>query len=202
MVGKSSGKRKNPFVDALINIAKNKDMDSFRTVFDHFGPRLKTFLMMSGTEEVIAEEIVQETMATVWNKADYFDHRIASPSTWIYTIARNKKIDLSRKTRRAQFEDIETAILPPILPDYDDAIEHNQKFDHINEYLHELPDEQLSLLRLNFFEEKSHAEIAEITKIPLGTVKSRIRLALEKIRTKLEKNGRFNDLSQEQRSIN
>ena len=121
---------------------------------------------------------------------------MASPSTWIYTIARNKKIDILRKSRKAILEDIDTAILPPVESKADENIEHDQKFEMIAQYLDDLPEDQLNLLKMNFFEEKSHGEISEITKIPLGTVKSRIRLALEKIRGKLEQDGTMANLNE------
>ena len=186
-------KIKNPFVDALTKIAENQDIQSFKKIFDYFSPRLKSFLMRSGVDDAIAEEIIQETMTIIWTKADYYDSNVASPSTWIYTIARNKKIDILRKSRKAILENIETAVLPPIESKADEDIEHDQKFEIVSKYLDDLPEEQLNLLKMNFFEEKSHGEIADITNIPLGTVKSRIRLALEKIRGKLEQDGKISN---------
>ena len=127
-------KVKNPFVAALVNIAKSQDIESFKKIFDYFSPRLKSFLMKSGADEAIAEEIIQETMTIIWTKADYYDPKVASPSTWIYTIARNKKIDILRKSRKAILEDIETAVLPPIESKADENIEHDQKFDMVAQY--------------------------------------------------------------------
>ena len=92
--------------------------------------------------------------------------------------------------------------MPPIIPRLEEDIEHDQKFEVINRYLNELPKEQLALLKMNFIEEKSHGEIAEITKIPLGTIKSRIRLAMEKIRERIEKDKEKPDLNNNVRSIN
>lgn len=195
-------KVKNPFINAMKQIADHQDKSSFKMIFDYFGPRLKSFLMSSGAEESVAEEVVQETMCVVWTKADYYDPKMASPSTWIYTIARNKKIDILRKSRKAILENIDTVILPPIIPRLEEDIEHDQKFEVINQYLDELPKEQLALLKMNFIEEKSHGEIAEITKIPLGTIKSRIRLAMEKIRERIEKDKEKPDLNNNVRSIN
>jgi RNA polymerase sigma-70 factor (ECF subfamily) len=189
-------KVKNPFIGALAKVAESQDIGSFKKIFDYFSPRLKSFLMRSGADEAIAEEIIQETMAIIWTKADYYDPKMASPSTWIYTIARNKKIDILRKSRKAILEDIDTAVLPPVESKADENIEHDQKFEMITQYLDDLPEDQLNLLKMNFFEEKSHGEISEITKIPLGTVKSRIRLALEKIRGKLEKDGTMANLNE------
>ena len=194
-------KTANPFVAAILNIAESQDIGSFKKIFEYFSPRLKSFLMKSGAEESIAEEIIQETMTIIWTKADYYDPKVASPSTWIYTIARNKKIDILRKSRKAILEDIETAVLPAVEPKTEENIEHDQKFDLIAQQLDSLPKDQLDLLKMNFFEEKSHSEISELTGIPLGTVKSRIRLALEKIRAKLDKNGAMADLKESDRSI-
>jgi len=194
-------KTANPFVAAILNIAESQDIGSFKKIFEYFSPRLKSFLMKSGAEENIAEEIIQETMTIIWTKADYYDPKVASPSTWIYTIARNKKIDILRKSRKAILEDIETAVLPAIEPKTEENIEHDQKFDMIAQHLDALPKDQLDLLKMNFFEEKSHGEISELTGIPLGTVKSRIRLALEKIRGKLDKNGTMADLKENAESI-
>ena len=201
IIGEIMAKVKNPFVDALKNIAERQDIGSFKKIFDYFGPRLKSFLMKSGADEAISEEIIQETMTIIWTKADYYDSSVASPSTWIYTIARNKKIDILRKTRKAILEDIDTAILPPVESKADENIEHDQKFEMVAKYLDDLPKDQLDLLKMNFFEEKSHGEIAEITKIPLGTVKSRIRLALEKIRGKLEQDGSMANLISDNESM-
>ena len=188
-------KKKNQYIEALSKIASKKDVASFKIIFDYFGPRLKSFLMSSGSTESIAEEIIQETMTIVWTKADYYNPKLASPSTWIYTIARNKKIDILRKSNKAILEDIEVASLPPIESKLEDDIELDQKFDIINKYLDDLPKDQLELLKLNFIEEKSHGEIAKITNIPLGTVKSRIRLAMEKIRTRIKNDGNATDLN-------
>jgi len=195
-------KIKNPFIDCLKKIATNQDITSFKVIFEFFGPRLKSFLISSGAEESIAEEIVQETMAIVWNKADYYNPKLASPSTWIYTIARNKKIDILRKSRKAVLENIDTAILPPVLPKLEEDIDHDQRFEILNKYLEDLPKAQLDLLKMNFIEEKSHGEIAKITNIPLGTVKSRIRIAMEKIRDRIEKDKNPSDPNVKNLGIN
>ena len=193
-------KAQHPFALAMVNIADSQALASFNKISDYFSPRLKSFLMKSGAEEGIAEEIIQETMTIIWTKADYYDPKVASPSTWIYTIARNKKIDILRKTRKAILENIETAVLPPVESKADENIEHDQEFDLIAQYLDDVPEDQLGLLKMNFLEEKSHEEIADLTSIPLGTVKSRIRLALEKIRGKLEQDGTMANLNRSNES--
>ena len=176
-------------------IGKNQDKLAFNSIFKYFAPRLKSFLVKAGSTDSQAEEVIQEVMIAVWTKSATYDSSKSSVSTWIYTIARNKKIDILRKTRKAILEDIETAVLPPVESKADENIEHDQKFDMVAQYLDDLPEDQLNLLKMNFFEEKSHGEIAELTKIPLGTVKSRIRLALEKIRGKLEQDGTMANLN-------
>ena len=187
-------------VDSAFTIIHN---DKYQALLDASLDATNTGIKNAGIDVNLGElgEIIQETMTIIWTKADYYDPSVASPSTWIYTIARNKKIDILRKTRKAVLEDIETAILPPVESKADENIEHDQKFEMVAQYLDDLPKDQLDLLKMNFFEEKSHGEIAEITKIPLGTVKSRIRLALEKIRGKLEQDGSMVNLNKDSGSM-
>ena len=125
---KTKTKEKNPFIGALAQIAKNQDMKSFKMVFDYFGPRLKSFLMSSGAEESIAEEVIQETMTIIWTKADFYNPKLASPSTWIYTIARNKKIDILRKSRKAVLENLRYS---PFLGDLSRLPFHFQAHQHL-----------------------------------------------------------------------
>lgn len=150
-------------------------------LFEHFAPRVKSFLMKGGTAEDVADELAQETMLTVWNKAPSFNPAQAGASTWIFTIARNRKIDTLRKTGR-----FEVAPTDPDLIQSTDSPRGNtmrrEEIESIAEALDELPEEQAMLLRQSFFEDKSHADIAKETGLPLGTVKSRIRLALERLR--------------------
>lgn len=153
-------------------------------LFEHFAPRVKSFLMKGGTAEDVADELAQETMLTVWNKAGSFDPARSAASTWIFTIARNKKIDVLRKIGRYEvapadpetLENTESASSPGA-----DAMAH-QETETIAAALKDLPEEQSMLLRKSFFEDKSHADIAQETGLALGTVKSRIRLALERLR--------------------
>lgn len=164
-------------------IAENKDRESFVQLFEHFAPRVKSFLMKGGTPEDTADELAQETMLAVWDKATSFDPARASPATWIYTIARNKKIDLLRKSGRLQAGSPDELDL---LPSNDAApgsdLMHAEETDAIAEAIKTLPAEQAELLQKSFFEGKSHHEIADESGLPLGTVKSRIRLALKRLR--------------------
>lgn len=171
----------NPFGHLLLDMAQNRNKDSFVQIFEHFAPRVKSFLMKGGTAEDVADELAQETMLTVWNKAGAYDPARASASTWIFTIARNKKIDALRKTGRFEAATTDSELLQA-----EDNINTNamaaQETEMIAEALETLPPEQAMLLRKSFFEDKSHADIAKETGLALGTVKSRIRLALERLR--------------------
>lgn len=169
------------FEALLTQVGRNQDRDSFVQLFEHFAPRVKSFLMKGGTPEDAADELAQETMLAVWNKAPSYDPAQSGASTWIFTIARNKKIDSLRKMGR-----FEVAATDPELLQSEEqtgsAVMRAQETGAIAEALKELPEEQAMLLRQSFFEDKSHADIAKDTGLPLGTVKSRIRLALERLR--------------------
>ena len=171
----------------LVNsIAENQDRAAFRLIFDYYGPRVKSFMLRSGCSEGLAEEIAQETLLTVWHKAALYHPERSAVSTWIFTIARNKKVDRLRKDSRP-------------LPDVNDPSFHNstdvspessawhsESAHNIRKALSELPDDQREALKLAFLEENSHSKIAEILDVPLGTVKSRIRLGLERLRALLK----------------
>jgi RNA polymerase sigma-70 factor (ECF subfamily) len=167
-------------------IGQNQDKQSFIEVFQHFAPRVKYFLMKGGATEEQADELAQETMLSVWQQSHSFDPKQASASTWIFTIARNKRIDAFRKTSRIQltprdYSD-QTHLKDEQTPAPDDALDRVQEESAVADILETLPADQLDLIRKSFFEEKSHADIARELHLPLGTVKSRIRLALERLR--------------------
>jgi RNA polymerase sigma factor (sigma-70 family) len=170
----------------LEKIAQNQDKEAFSALFDHFAPRLNATLRKLGTSPEQAEEVVQDTLLAVWRNASQFDRRKASPSTWIYTIARNRRIDLLRKTRRPEMDFHD----PALVPDSEDSAESKSIKDTeetlIRKAIAELPAEQAELLQLAFYEEKTHKRIAIEKNLPLGTVKSRLRLALDKMRRILE----------------
>ena len=139
--------------------------------------------MSKGTSSSAAEEIVQETMIKVWRKAEQFDPSRASASTWIFTIARNTRIDVLRKIIRPEPDVNDPAFEPSAEPLPSDLLGRSQEAAAIREAIAELSVEQQDVLRLGYFEERPHPEIAKALKIPLGTVKSRIRLALKNIRS-------------------
>ena len=174
---------------ALIEaIATRQDRTAFAALFRHYAPRVKAFIMRGGADAESAQEIAQEALIMVWRKAASFDRSRASAGTWIYTIARNKRIDLLRRTARPQIdtEDWLTTFHPePEGPDT--SVLTGQTYTRVQELLGGLSGDQLIVIRMAFFEDKTHTAIAEELKLPLGTVKSRIRLALGRLREALEK---------------
>jgi len=161
-------------------IKTNKSETAFARLFYHFAPRVKAFLIKSGADVGLAEECAQEVMVTVWNKAHLFDPSRASASTWIFTIARNKKIDALRKQLRPTPDDLGWG--PEHEPDQEEMVGLQQETEKLGQAIANLPDKQRVLVERAYFEEMSHNEIAEATGLPLGTIKSRIRLALERLR--------------------
>lgn len=172
--------------DLLVTVGRARDRAAFIRLFHYFAPRLKFFLMRGNMTPEAAEELVQETMLSVWNRAATYDPARASASTWIFTIARNKKIDLLRKSNRIEIDLNDPAFVPDDdTPRPDSRLISAQRADAIARALKTLPPEQAALLQQSFFEDKPHTQIAEENALPLGTVKSRIRLALERMRTLL-----------------
>lgn len=173
------------WVEELVAVRDRQDERAFRVLFEHFAPRVKAFLMKSGSAADLAEEIAQEVMATVWRKAHLFDPTKASVATWVFTIARNRRIDIARKAKRPEPEDLPWG--PEAEPAAEDVVALQQDSARLGEALQELPEKQRKLVVQAYYGDLSHREIAEQTGLPLGTIKSRIRLALEKLRYELGK---------------
>ncbi len=172
------------WVAEVDRIKTHRDQGAFAALFRHFAPRVKAFLMKSGATEVLAEEVAQEVMATLWQKAHLFDPARASVATWIFTIARNRKIDALRKQRRPEPEDLPWG--PEAEPDQADALSLQEDTERLTRALAQLPEKQKDLIERAYFGDLSHSEIAEATGLPLGTIKSRIRLALERLRHQMK----------------
>ena len=170
----------NPWVQHLARIQAKQDQQAFAEVFGYFAPRIKAFLMKSGASPSMAEECTQEVMATLWHKAHLFDPSRASVATWIFTIARNKKIDALRKQRRPEPEDLEWG--PQAEPEASDILVLQQESQRLTEAMTALPSQQRDLIAKAYYGDLSHSEIATETGLPLGTIKSRLRLALAKLR--------------------
>lgn len=179
------------FARLVLQIAETQDRTAFAQLFAHFGPRLKSYLMRLGSPEAEAEDLLQEVMVTLWRRAAGFDPRLASVSTWLFTIARNKRIDRLRRDKHIDWEADDPALIAeeafgePV-PGADHAYDLAQQNDRLRAALALLPPEQASLLQQAYWEDRSHRDIAETTQIPLGTVKSRIRLALTRLRAVLK----------------
>ncbi len=176
---------KPDWVAEMRRIRDHADEDAFVVLFDHFAPRVKSFLMRSGADATMAEECAQEVMVTVWRKAAVFDPSRASVATWIFTIARNKKIDALRKQRRPEPEDLPWG--PESEPDQAEVVELQQESAYLGQAIADLPEKQRDLIEKAFYGELTHSEIAAETGLPLGTIKSRIRLALDRLRHAMER---------------
>lgn len=171
----------------IARIAQSQDKAAFATLFDAYAPRLKYFLVKQGMTAESAEELAQEAMLTVWRKAGHYSEERGSASAWLFTIARNLRIDQARREKRAQlyamtqeFDDVD----PDRPPDEKvSALEHASR---VRVAMGELPPDQLEVVRWSFVEGAAHSEIAERLGLPLGTVKSRLRLAMRRMRKSLE----------------
>jgi len=170
----------NTWIEHLKRIQADQDQRAFAELFAHFAPRVKAFLMKSGASPSMAEECTQEVMATLWHKAHLFDPSRASVATWIFTIARNKKIDALRKQRRPEPENLEWG--PEAEPEAADILVLQQESQQLTQAMTALPSQQRELIEKAYFGDLSHSEIAAETGLPLGTIKSRLRLALSKLR--------------------
>ena len=167
-------------------IASRADKAAFASLFRHFAPKIKGYLVKIGTDRGQAEELTQEVMLTVWRKAAQFDRTQASVSTWMFTIARNRRIDAVRREKRPELDPADPLLVPeePIAPDERlDALDREAR---VARAIKTLPQEQADLVREAFYLAKSHSQISEETKIPLGTVKSRLRLAFGRLRKAME----------------
>ena len=185
-----AGERLKATVDwayLIKRVANDGDEDAFALLFEHFAPRVKGFLIKTGSDPETAEDIAQGTFVVIWRKAAQFDPATAGVAAWIFTIARNQRIDAARRTLRHdrtlqawETWEIETADSPEkIHARHEDALRISRALTHLSE-------EQSTVIRLSFIEGKAHGEIASALGLPLGTVKSRIRLAMNRLRELLD----------------
>jgi RNA polymerase sigma-70 factor, ECF subfamily len=169
-------------------IAARRDRAAFGQLFAYFAPRVKTFMRRSGLDDAGADDLAQETLLAVWRKAHLFDGSAVGAAAWIFTIARNLRIDALRRTHRAgveQMSDVAGEFEIDETPQPDARLASSQSEARVRVALKELSDEQMRVVELSFYHEKAHAEIAQLLGIPLGTVKSRLRLAMGKLRVLL-----------------
>lgn len=186
MLGVRDKEGSDPYAALVLAIAERGDRAAFRQLFDHYAPRVKGYLARLGLDGARAEELAQEVLVTVWRKAGSFDARRASVSTWIFRIARNRRIDIYRRDRTADLDPDEPALQPSPMAGPHEDLDAGQQQRRIAAALMNLPEEQRDLVRRAFYDDLSHSEIAEATGLALGTVKSRLRLAFGKLRAVLE----------------
>jgi RNA polymerase sigma-70 factor, ECF subfamily len=170
------------FADLVRAIGERRDQTSFITLFDYYAPRVKAYLRRLGTVDSLAEELAQDVMLTVWRKADTYDATKAGVGTWIFTIARNLRIDAVRRQRRPQLDAEDPLLVPDPAPLPDRAVEIVREQTDVQAALQTLPEEQAKIVTMAFYDGKSHGEIATELALPLGTVKSRMRLAFQRVR--------------------
>ncbi|NWG46436.1 MAG: sigma-70 family RNA polymerase sigma factor [Alphaproteobacteria bacterium] len=172
--------------ELVLAIAERRDRAAFAELFAVYAPRVKGYLMRLGSDGAQAEEVTQDVMLTLWRKADSFDRRLASVSTWVFTIARNRRIDRLRRERFPQIDADDPILAPAPPPSPDETIDQAQREERLRRAIAELPGEQADLLRRAFYGETSHRDLAAALGLPLGTVKSRLRLALARLRKAMD----------------
>ena len=172
----------------IAEVALRGDREAYRKLFEYYAPRIKGHLIRTGSSEVEAEEIAQEAMIALWRKAGKFDPATSGASAWIFTIARNLRIDAVRRGRRAErvLQDVEAEYQFELVESTESAFSRNEEASHVELALRRLPKQQYEIVRLSFLEQRSHSEIADLLGVPLGTVKSRVRLAIGRLRDLLD----------------
>ena len=168
--------------DLLTAVGANRDRRAFTVLFDHLVPRVQAQMVRLGLAPVAAEDVTQDVMETIWRKAHLYDPHKSAAVTWVFHIARNRRIDIGRRSRELYAAPEDFLDLPDPAEGSDDCVDATQREERIRAALVALPQEQVALVRLAFFEGLSHSAIAHRLKLPLGTVKSRLRLAFARLR--------------------
>ena len=178
----------SPLTTQMLAVRDARDRAAFAALFDHFAPRLKGFIMRSGTGSGQAEEIVQDVMLTVWRKADQFDPQKAQVAAWVYQIAKNRQIDVLRKENRPLPEELKSDAQDSARTDTDagQILAVEQEALQLKEAISKLKPDQREMIEKAYLGELTHQEIKAQTGLPLGTIKSRIRLGLERLRHDLK----------------
>lgn len=172
--------------DYLVAVAQSRDVAALRKIFTLYSPRIRAYLIKHTRDVQAAEDLMQEVMLAIWRKAEQFDPLRGSAAAWIFAIARNTYIDAWRRQKRPEFDINDPALLADPEPGPSDIMVQRQRQDAVQKAMQTLPQEQIDLIKLSFFEEASHSTIAEQLSLPIGTVKSRIRLAFGRLRSALE----------------
>jgi len=173
----------------MVQVAEQRDRAAFIQVYEYFAPRVKSYLLGKNASAQLADEVLQEVMLAVWQKAALYKPEKAAVSTWIFTIARNKHVDRIRQEMRPDLDAEDPALKPGEIPVADDLLLGDQRKEIVQEALSRLPEDQYSVIVMSFMQGLAHGEIAEQLDLPLGTVKSRIRLAFQRLRKELKELG-------------
>ncbi len=167
-------------------VAESRDKSALAALFNLYAPRIKSMMLKLGTDSAQAEDLAQEALLMVWRKAHLYSPDKGAPSTWIFTIARNLRIDALRRQSSRPYVDLDTVEIASDAPLGPAIIEQSQVIVRVTKALDALPYEQREVVQLSFIHDLAHSEIAERIGIPLGTVKSRLRLAYDRLRPLLE----------------
>ncbi len=167
-------------------VADDRDKQAFATLFDHFAPRINSYLMRLGMAAGASEDLAQDVMIVLWHKAHLFDPAKSSLSTWLFRVARNRRIDLMRRDRSGLIDPDDPFLHPEETERPDTEVDARTRDGRVRHAMKDLPAEQLELVNMAFFIGLTHSQISEQTGLPLGTVKSRIRLAFARLRRILE----------------
>ena len=173
------------FAPQIALIAEHRDRKAFIEVFNYFGPRIKSFLMNRGRNQQSAEDVLQEVMIALWEKSHMYNSDKASVSTWLFTIARYKHIDRLRRDSRHIADSDEPDLRASDDPEAADNVLQDQRAVAVKAAISDLPEDQQTVIVMSFNKGLSHSEIAEQLGLPLGTVKSRIRRAFQRMREEL-----------------
>jgi RNA polymerase sigma-70 factor (ECF subfamily) len=169
----------------VVRVAESRDRAAFIEIFEYFAPRVKSYLIGKNQSPQLADEVLQEVMLAVWEKAGSYKPDKAAVSTWIFTIARNKHVDRIRKESRPDFDAEDPALKPAESPLTDDQASEDERKESVRAAMANLPADQFSVIYMSFMQGMAHAEIAAQLELPLGTVKSRIRLGFQRLREDL-----------------
>lgn len=174
------------FAELTRAIAVDRDQKAFAELFNYFSPRIKSYFIQLGAHAEHAEDMSQDVMSVLWHKAHLFDASKSSLSTWLFRVARNRRIDLLRRDKSALIDGNDPIFIPPEPTPADEVMEEDQRDESVRRALALLHEKHADIIRMSFFLGLSHSEISEQSGLPLGTVKSRIRVAFQKLRESLE----------------
>lgn len=176
------------WIVCMEQVARQRDKQSFMELFDYFSPRVNAYLLGMGVDSGLAEDLSQEALLALWNKAHLYQPRKAAVSTWLFRVARNLWIDRLRKQRATVYELDDEYLEAGVGAEDPEEDTGELDADRIQEALEALPRNQAQVVYKAYFEGKSHSEIAADTGMPLGSVKSSLRLALQALREKYGEN--------------